>query len=168
VIGMSQPMPRWRPTVRLAVSLAAPLLVGATAGWATAQGVSDWYPALVKPSFNPPAWVFGPVWTLLYVLMGVACYLVWQRVPDSPPARRALTVYWVQLLLNFLWSFLFFGARSPGWAFAEICLLWAALLWTVVLFFRESRWAGWLMVPYLGWVSFAAVLNASIWVLNSG
>jgi tryptophan-rich sensory protein len=145
-----------------------PLLVGATAGWATAQGVSDWYPALLKPSFNPPAWVFGPVWTVLYVLMGVACFLVWQRLPDSPSARRALGAYSVQLFLNFLWSFLFFKAQSPGWAFAEIVVLWLALLLTVILFFRESRWAGWLMMPYLAWVSFAAVLNASIWILNRG
>jgi tryptophan-rich sensory protein len=165
---MTKTISQTRTLAGLAVSLAAPILVGATAGWATAQGVTDWYPALVKPSFNPPAWVFGPVWTVLYVLMGVACFLVWRGLPASPSARRALAVYGVQLLLNFLWSFLFFGARSPGWAFAEICLLWLALIWTVALFFRESRWAGWLMTPYLGWVSFAAILNAAIWILNRG
>ena len=156
--------PSW--ILRLILSVSAPLLVGGTAGWATAQGVRDWYPALIKPPFNPPAWVFGPVWTLLYVLMGVACFLVWRKVSASPTARGALLAYGVQLLLNFFWSFLFFWARSPGWALLEILLLWVALAWTVVRFFRESRWAGWLMTLYLAWVTFATVLNASIWFLN--
>lgn len=156
--------PAW--PVRFVLSVSLPLLVGGTAGWATAQGVQDWYPALVKPPFNPPAWVFGPVWTLLYVLMGVAFFLVWRRVSTSSTAKGTLAVYGIQLFLNFLWSFLFFWARSPGWALLEILLLWTALSWTVLRFFRESRWAGWLMTPYLAWVTFASVLNASIWLLN--
>jgi len=151
---------------RLLISLALPLLVGAAAGWATAQGVREWYPLLVKPPFNPPAWVFGPVWTLLYVLMGVAFFLVWRRASVSPTAGKAMGAYGAQLSLNFLWSFFFFWARTPGWAFAEILLLWLALLWTVVLFFRESRVAGGLMIPYLAWVTFASVLNGAIWILN--
>jgi tryptophan-rich sensory protein len=141
--------------------------VGGLAGWATAQGVRDWYPTLLKPPFNPPPWVFGPVWTLLYLMMGVAFFLVWRTRPTSPTAGRAMGVYGIQLFLNFLWSFFFFWARSPGWAFGEILVLWTVLVWTVVLFFRESRTAGWLMVPYLAWVTFAAVLNGSIWILNS-
>lgn len=156
--------PSW--LLRFLLSISLPLLVGGTAGWATAQGVRDWYPALVKPPFNPPAWVFGPVWTLLYLMMGVAFFLVWRRVSVSPTSRGALAAFGVQLFLNFLWSFLFFRARSPGWALFEILLLWLALAWTVARFFRESRWAGWLMTPYLAWVTFATVLNASIWLLN--
>ena len=156
--------PRW--ALRLMLSLTVPLLVGGGAGWATAQGVRDWYPDLAKPPFNPPGWVFGPVWTLLYVLMGVAFFLIWRKVGTSPSARGAMAAYGIQLLLNFLWSFVFFGARAPGWAFLEILLLWVALSWTVVLFFRVSTWAGWLMVPYLGWVTFASVLNGAIWILN--
>ncbi len=152
--------------LRALLSLTPPLLVGGLAGWATAQGVRDWYPTLIKPPFNPPPWVFGPVWTLLYVMMGVAFFLVWRGRPASPTAGKAMLVYGIQLFLNFLWSFLFFGARSPGWAFTEIILLWLALQWTVRLFFRESRTAGWLMIPYLAWVTFALVLNGAIWFLN--
>ena len=98
--------------------------------------------------------------------MGVAFFLVWRRASVSPTAGKAMGAYGAQLFLNFLWSFFFFWARSPGWAFAEILLLWLALLWTVVLFFRESRVAGGLMIPYLAWVTFASVLNGAIWVLN--
>lgn len=152
--------------LRLTVSVLVPLLVGAVAGWATAQGVRDWYPTLVKPPFNPPSWVFGPVWTLLYILMGVALFLVWSRKGDSPLAGRAMAAWGIQLSLNFLWSFFFFWAQAPGWALLEILLLLGALVWTLILFFRVSRWAGWLMTPYLGWVTFAALLNASIWLLN--
>lgn len=151
---------------RLLLSVLLPLAIGAAAGWATAQGVRDWYPTLIKPPFNPPSWVFGPVWTLLYILMGIAFFLVWMRKEESPLAGRAMAVWGVQLVLNFLWSFFFFWGRAPGWALLEILVLLAALVWTVALFFRVSRWAGWLMTPYLAWVTFASVLNASIWILN--
>ena len=97
--------------LKLLLSIAVPLLIGGAGGWATAQGVRAWYPALVKPPFNPPAWVFGPVWTLLYILMGVAFFLVWRRFRVSPTSGRAMAAYGVQLLLNFFWSFLFFWAR---------------------------------------------------------
>ena len=153
-------------TLQFILSVSLPVLVGGAAGWATAQGVRDWYPALVKPTFNPPAWVFGPVWTLLYVMMGVAFFLVWLRARASSTAGRAMGVYGLQLSLNFLWSFFFFWARAPGWAFAEILLLWLVLAWTVFLFYRESPAAGWLMTPYLAWVTFASVLNGAIWILN--
>jgi benzodiazapine receptor len=156
--------PSW--AIRFVLSVSLPLLVGGAAGWATAQGVRDWYPALEKPPFNPPAWVFGPVWTLLYLLMGVAFFLVWRRASASGTAGGAMGAYGVQLFLNFLWSFFFFWARSPGWAFAEILLLWLVLARTVILFYRESRWAGWMMTPYLAWVTFASVLNGAIWILN--
>lgn len=151
---------------KLVISVAIPLLVGGLSGIATARGVKEWYPALVKPSFNPPAWVFGPVWTLLYLLMGIAAFLVWRRGWDSGPVRTALTLFLLQLILNGLWSILFFGMRSPGLAFAEIMLLWLAILATVVLFWRVTSVGGILLLPYAAWVTFAAVLNGSIWILN--
>ena len=152
--------------LRLLGSVLRPLLVGGAAGWATAQGVRDWYPALVKPPFNPPGWVFGPVWTLLYILMGVAFFLIWSEKGRSPLVGRAMGAWGLQLFLNFLWSFFFFWGQSPGWAFLEILLLLLALIWTLHLFFRVRPLAGWLMTPYLAWVTFASVLNASIWILN--
>lgn len=170
--------------VRLVISLALPFAAGALGGWATAQGVGDWYLTLEKPSFNPPSWVFGPAWTLLYILMGIAFFLVWDKGATDPErrqgdgpggargegfvgARWAMALFGVQLALNALWSLLFFWAQAPGWAFAEILLLWAAIAGTMVLFFRQRTWAGWLMTPYLAWVTFAAVLNYSIWTLNT-
>jgi benzodiazapine receptor len=163
---MKRPNSRPSGALRLIGSVTLPLLAGGAAAWATAQGVQDWYPTLAKPSFNPPAEVFGPVWTVLYVMMGVAFFLVWRGAPASPSAAKALGVYGLQLFLNLLWSFFFFWARSPGWAFAEILLLWLVLAWTLVLFFKESPAAGWLMTPYLAWVTFASVLNGAIWILN--
>lgn len=155
-----------RGALKLLLALSIPLLVGGAGGWATSQGVTDWYPGLVKPPFNPPGWVFGPVWTLLYLMMGVASFLVWRRIRSSPAAGPAMRAYGLQLLLNFLWSFLFFWFRSPGWALLEILLLLAVLTYTTWKFFEVSRAAGWLMTPYLAWVTFAIVLNAAIWTLN--
>lgn len=126
-----------------------------------------WYPALAKPPFTPPAWVFAPAWTLLYLMMGVAAYLVWREGLSRPGARRALAVFLVQLALNGFWSIVFFGLRLPGLAFAEITLLWATIGLTALLFYRQSVAAGLLILPYWGWVTFAAVLNFSIWRLNS-
>jgi tryptophan-rich sensory protein len=153
-------------TLKLVISVAVPLVVGGLSGYATARGVADWYPTLTKPSFNPPAWVFGPAWTLLYIMMGVAAFLVWRKGLDVDGVRIALTVFAVQLALNGLWSILFFGMRAPGLALAEIILLWIAIAITTVLFWRVTPTAGVLLLPYLGWVSFATVLNASLWWLN--
>ncbi len=151
---------------RFIVSVALPLLVGGLSGIATARGVQDWYPALAKPQFNPPSWLFGPVWTSLYLMMGVAAFLVWQRGWANEAVRIALAAFLVQLLLNGLWSILFFGMQSPGLAFFEIILLWIAIGVTLVLFRRVVPLAGTLLLPYWAWVSFAAVLNGSIWMLN--
>jgi len=151
---------------RLLVSLAVPQAVGVLSGLATARGVREWYPDLTKPSFNPPSWVFAPVWTALYLAMGVAAWLVWRKGLETPGVRVALFAFLVQLALNGLWSLLFFGLQSPGLALAEIVILWAAIGVTTVLFFRQAAVAGWLMAVYWAWVTFAAVLNASIWRLN--
>ena len=152
--------------IQLILAVAVPLAVGGLSGFATARGVDGWYPTLAKPPFNPPAWVFGPTWTVLYILMGVALFLVWRRGLDTSGVKLALVVFAVQLALNALWSILFFGMQSPAWAFAEILLLWLAIVATLWAFWRLSPVAGGLLVPYLAWVSFAAVLNGAIWILN--
>ncbi|MFO7586717.1 MAG: TspO/MBR family protein [Gemmatimonadota bacterium] len=152
---------------RLVASLGLPQAVGILSGLATARGVRGWYPGLEKPSFNPPSWVFAPVWTALYLAMGVAAWLVWRKGLDAPGVRPALLAFLVQLALNGLWSLLFFSLRSPGLALAEITVLWAAIGVTTILFFRQSGLAGWLMAAYWAWVTFAALLNFSIWRLNA-
>jgi translocator protein len=124
-----------------------------------------WYAALKKPPFNPPGWVFGPVWTALYLMMGVAAWMVW-RVGGFRGAGVALGVFLVQLTLNGLWTWIFFGLHRPGWALVEVAVLWLAILATLLLFRRHSALAGALLIPYLAWVSFAAVLNFALWRLN--
>ena len=130
---------------------------------ATTPKIVSWYVTLNKPTFNPPNWLFGPVWTLLFLMMGVAFYLVWM---EGKKAYGALKIFGLQLGLNVLWSFLFFGAESPGLALLEIVFLWLAILATIISFQKISKTAMWLMIPYLGWVSFASVLNGAIYWLN--
>lgn len=124
----------------------------------------DWYASLNKPSWNPPAWIFGPVWTALYLMMAIAAWLVWKRSGWC----GALWIYLVQLLLNAAWTPIFFGAREIGWALVAIIALWAAILCTLLAFLRVSRVAGWMLLPYLAWVSFATVLNFTLWRMNPG
>lgn len=126
----------------------------------------EWYASLKKPSWNPPGWVFGPVWTTLYVMMAVAAWLVWKR-GGFAAQRRALALFLVQLTLNAAWTPLFFGLHRPGLAFAEILLLWLAIAATLAAFRPVSRVAASLLVPYLAWVSFAAFLNFTLWKLNT-
>jgi tryptophan-rich sensory protein len=144
----------------------ASFAAAAIGGTATGGSVRDWYPTLMKPAWNPPAWLFGPVWTVLYVMMAVAAWLVWRRA-GWDGARLALTVFFVQLALNAAWSIIFFGLRNSGAAFAEILVLWGAIAGTLVLFWQVNVPAAVLFIPYLAWVSFAAVLNFTIWRLNS-
>jgi len=126
----------------------------------------EWYAALKKPSWNPPAWIFGPVWTALYTMMAVAAWLVWRR-GGWGKQRRPLILFLVQLALNAAWTPLFFGLHWPGLAFAEIVLLWVAIVATIAAFRPVSRAATLLLAPYLVWVSFAAALNFALWRLNS-
>ena len=130
----------------------------------TRDSLRDWYPTLQKPSFTPPDWVFGTVWTVLYAMMGVSLYLASRQREEVETAARGL--FAVQLMLNTLWTYIFFGRRSPGWALVEISLLWVAIASTTLSFFRVSRTAALLLLPYLLWTSFAAVLNYSVWRLN--
>lgn len=122
-----------------------------------------WYAALNKPSFNPPSWVFGPVWTTLYLMMAVAAWGVWRFGNER---KAALVAFGIQLALNAAWSPLFFGMHRPDLAFIDLVALWFAIVATIVLFLRQVTWAGWLLAPYLAWVTFAGVLNFSIWQLN--
>lgn len=124
----------------------------------------EWYASLAKPSWNPPGWLFGPVWSALYLLMAVAAWLVWKRRGWC----RALGIYLAQLLLNSAWTPIFFGAHEIGWAFAAIIALWVAIVCTMIAFLRVSKPAGWMLVPYLAWVSFAAFLNFTLWRMNPG
>jgi translocator protein len=143
----------------LAAFLILCLAVGGGAGFLTAQSVVTWFPTLVKPSFNLPSWLFAPVWTTLYIMMAVAAWLVWLR-------KGSLALFYVQLALNFTWSLLFFGLHSPVMALVDIVTMWVLILLTLLGFWKVDARAGWLLVPYLAWVSFASVLNASIWWLN--
>lgn len=134
---------------------------------ATGPEIDGWYRQLNKPAWQPPDWVFGPVWTLLYGMMAVAAWIVWQQ-EGARAAAVSLGLFSVQLLLNIAWSWIFFGLQRPGWAFAELLLLWLAIAATMAAFFARSATAGLLMVPYLAWVTFAGALNWAIWQLNSG
>ncbi|MEQ8666656.1 MAG: TspO/MBR family protein [Rhodospirillales bacterium] len=149
----------------LAAFLAACLAVSAAGGAVTQTSVNDWYQTLDKPALTPPDWLFAPTWIALYVMMAVAAWRVWLGATGRE-RRHAMTVFAVQLLLNFAWSLLFFGARAPGWAMIELAVLWLAIALTTVLFWGIERFAGLLLVPYLLWVTFAGYLNASIFLLN--
>lgn len=163
---MSDLTPRGRTSdlLGLAAFLALCLAVSAAGGWVTAGSVTTWYPTLHKPAFNPPNWVFAPVWTTLYLMIAVAGWRVWRS--RALATRTALAAYAVQLTLNLLWSFIFFGAHLIGAALADIALLFAAICINAVLFRRIDRVAGWLLVPYAAWVAFACLLNYALWRLN--
>ena len=141
------------------------VLVGVISGLLTRRDISGWYAGLKKPSFNPPNWTFGPVWTALYILMGVAVWMVW-RQPTSQSRSYALVWFAIQLGLNFLWSMIFFRWHAIAGALGELGFLWLAILATIVLFWEVRPLAGELMLPYLAWVSFASVLNLGILRLN--
>jgi len=151
---------------KLVVSIIACLAAGAIGSIFTRQAIPTWYATLEKPAFNPPNWLFAPVWTLLYILMGVAAFMVWREGFENRQVRIALIAFLVQLVLNALWSVVFFGLQSPLYGLIVISVLWVAILFTTLQFYRISLAAGVLMLPYLLWVTFAAVLNESIWLLN--
>jgi len=153
-------------SVKLIISILACLAVGGISGYVTASEIPGWYATLQKPSFNPPNWLFGPVWTLLYIMMGIAFWLVWKS-DASDLKQKAMLFFALQLTLNFFWSILFFSFHQTGWAMVEIALLWVFILLCIVSFYPISAIAAYLLVPYLCWVSFASLLNFYIWKLNS-
>ena len=155
-----------KPIYKFIIAVLIPLAVGSLAGYFTASSVNGWYTTLVKPSFNPPNWLFAPVWTSLYIMMGIALFLVWNSGAAEDVKSTAVTLYIVQLALNFLWSFVFFYAQQPGWALVNIILMWIFIFLTILWFGKISSLSAWLLVPYICWVSFATVLNFAIWKLN--
>lgn len=151
---------------KLIISLLVCLAAGFIGSLATNKSIPTWYAGLKKPSFSPPNAIFGPVWTVLFILMAVAAFLAWRKGIETEPVKLALIIFGAQLILNILWSVFFFGLRMPALAFAEIIVLWIFILATILIFRKASVVAAWLMVPYILWVSFAAVLNYTLWRLN--
>ena len=152
--------------VKLFSSVLICLGAGFIGSFFTTPQIAGWYQTLNKPTWNPPSWLFGPVWTTLFILMGIALYLVWQKAGHSKSARQATIFFLVHLLFNIFWSVLFFLLHNPFYAFLEIIVLWLMILTLIIWFFKLDKKAGSLLVPYLLWVSFAGYLNYTIWQLN--
>ena len=179
---------KFNKAVKLLSSIIICLMAGVIGSVFTTPAIQGWYVGVNKPSFNPPNWIFGPVWSLLFVLMGVSLYIVWinnfevkNKIGTEEKSWNSLTdkflsgewqklniilIFAVQLILNTLWSVIFFGLQNPGVAFFELIALWVAIIYTIVNFYRVSKLAGYLLIPYVLWVSFAGVLNFMIWILN--
>jgi benzodiazapine receptor len=155
-----------RSVMGLVVAVVICLGAGALGSVFTTPAIPDWYAQLAKPAWTPPNRLFGPVWTALYFMMAVAAWLVWRR-GGSAATAAPLGLFGLQLALNVAWSGLFFGLHMPGAAFAEIVALWGLILATLIAFWRVTPWAGWLMLPYLAWVTFASALNFAIWRMNA-
>lgn len=148
------------------ISIIIPFIAAAIGSFFTAPAVQTWYVTLQKPWFSPPNWVFAPAWTILYLLMGISLYLVWAKGWNKKAVRIGMTVFFIQLALNALWSVIFFGLQEPFYAFVEIIFLWFSIYLTMLLFSNVSRKAAYFLVPYILWVSFAVVLNYFIFILN--
>ena len=153
-------------TLKLIIAIAIPLIVGGTSGFFTATGVESWYQTIARLTWNPPGWIFGPVWTTLYVMMGISLFLVWKEDTSVELKKIAIALFTVQLVLNFFWSFIFFNQHQIGWALVEIIAMWVFILLTIFAFAQVNKAAAWLLVPYISWVSFATILNFTIWQLN--
>jgi tryptophan-rich sensory protein len=164
--GPTASLPERRPITSLVLAVLASEVIGGLGNLLSLDGVTTWYPTLTTPPFNPPGWVFGPVWVTLFALMGVAAWLVWRAGLDDRGVRVALALFGVQFALNVAWSGAFFGLRSPLAGLVVIAALWLAIVATIRAFDRVDRRAALLLVPYLLWVSFAAVLNFELWRLN--
>jgi benzodiazapine receptor len=155
-----------RDIIKLVVSIVACQCAGLIGSVFTTPNIPTWYATLEKPIFTPPSWLFAPAWITLYLLMAIAAFLIWRRGLAHEGVKCALIVFLVQLVLNALWSVVFFGLQSPLWGMVVILALWVAILLTTIKFFKLSVAAGSLMLPYILWVSFASALNISIWLLN--
>ena len=151
---------------KLSLCVSFPLIIGGISGVATASNITSWYVTLNKPSFNPPNYLFGPVWTILYLLMGISLFIILQSPPNNL-RKKAITAFVSQLLLNFLWSFLFFQFHALGIALFEIIAMLCSILWMIISFYKINKTAALINIPYVLWVSFASILNASIYFLNS-
>lgn len=152
--------------IKLVISIIACFAAGGIGTIFTFKAIPTWYAGLKKPPYTPPNSVFGPVWTTLYLLMGISVFLVWQSGLANNDALLAFALFWIQLAFNAFWSIIFFGLKSKGGAVIVIIVLWLLILATVVTFFRVSGWAGALLIPYIVWVSIATYLNIGVWLLN--
>ncbi|MBC8489997.1 MAG: tryptophan-rich sensory protein [Ignavibacteria bacterium] len=152
-------------TFKLIISILIPLIIGFLGSFFTASSVDSWYATINKPSFNPPGWIFAPVWTTLYILIGLSFYLVWMK-NFGEERKKVIIVYSMQLLFNLLWSVLFFGLKSPLLGLIDIIILLSFIIANTIIFYKISKTAGYLLIPYLLWVSFASILNFSIFQLN--
>ena len=157
---------RVKDIAKLLISVLACQCAGFIGSIFTTPSIPIWYATLQKPLFTPPSWLFAPAWITLYLLMGISAFIIWRRGVDNRRVRGALIIFLIQLILNSLWSIVFFGLKSPLYGVVVIIVLWIAILFTILKFFKLSTVAGGLLLPYILWVSFAAVLNISIWVLN--
>lgn len=153
-------------TFKIIIAIIVSELAGIIGSIFTTPSITSWYANLAKPELAPPNWLFAPVWTTLFALMGITAFLIWKKGLERRDVKIALGIFIGQLILNTLWSVIFFGLHSPGGAFIEIIFLWLAILATIIVFAKISRPAAWLLAPYILWVSFAAYLNYSIWMLN--
>ena len=152
--------------IKSVIAVLIPLLTGGISGYFTATGVGTWYIQINKPTWNPPNQIFAPVWTTLYIMMGIALFLIWKSNADAVDKKKAITLWGIQMLLNFLWSFIFFNQHLIGLALADIVGMWLFILITIFAFAKINKTAAWLLVPYIAWVSFAGILNCAIWWLN--
>ena len=163
---------KFNDTLKLIFSLLVCQLAGVVGSIFTLKSISTWYPTLIKPFLNPPNWLFGPVWTTLYILMGIACFIIWkkysyvQEISEQKIIKNGMILFDIQLVLNALWPVVFFGAQNLGVSLIEILVLFTFVVLTTVKFFKISKVAGWLLVPYVLWTGFAIYLNYSIWILN--
>ncbi len=150
---------------KLAISIVIPLIIGFLSSFFTMNSIPTWYNSLIKPSLTPPNWVFFPAWTILYILMGISLYLVWRK-GFNKKTKTAIYFFSTQLLLNFLWTFLFFGLKQLFIASLEIVVLWILILVTIIKFYKVSKTAAYLLIPYILWVTFASYLSFSVFLLN--
>lgn len=164
--GIKMESSKLKEVPKLVASILIPLVIGFLGSIATIAEIPTWYAALSKPSWAPPNWLFGPVWTTLYILMGIALYLVWREGLDRRDVRFAILIFGVQLLLNLLWSIVFFSYHALFGSFILILILWISILANIIAFYVISKPAGVLLVPYIVWVSIASYLNYSVYILN--
>ena len=170
ISAMIKSMPRsW---FKLIVSIGVSQLAGIIGSFFTFSAITDWYQYLNKPFFSPPNWIFGPVWTILYTLMGISLYLNWIKLSDKKFAKQrsyiqnSVIIFLVHLVVNSVWSIIFFSFQDLLGALVVVVILWSMILWMIVRFKKTDRWASYLLYPYLGWVSFASVLNFTLWLIN--
>ena len=152
--------------IKLVISIIACFAAAGIGSLFTFKAIPNWYAGLKKPSYTPPNWAFGPVWTTLYLLMGISVFLVWQKGLATNGALSAFILFWIQLVVNAIWSIVFFGKKSKGGGVITIIVLWLLIMVTMITSFRVSDWAGALLIPYIMWVSIASYLNIGIWLLN--